>query len=147
MANTETKIEDRACELAAALGVQSIKLTLWGDSGWPDRLFFIPGGRPLLIEFKAPGEAPRPLQKVRHLFLEYTQYDIEVHDTVEGAVAAVRARLDAAVARGWRHDPQHEAALRAQVAATLEAARVPKARAKVPPREGRSGIVPRPRSR
>lgn len=147
MSNTETKIEDEAVRQAAALGVRSLKLTLYGDSGWPDRVFLIPGGRPLWIEFKAPGEGPDPLQSVRHAFLEYMGYDIEVHDTVEGAVEAIRRKLAAATAAGWRHSPKKEAALRAQLEEALAASRVSKASSKVPPRTGRRSVIPRPRSR
>ena len=31
-------------------------------AGVPDRVFFIPGGRPLIVEFKAKGEEPEEIQ-------------------------------------------------------------------------------------
>lgn len=59
----ETKIERQACSLIyKRFGIVGVKLTVRGERGWPDRLFLLPGGRPLLIEFKRPGEMPRPNQ-------------------------------------------------------------------------------------
>jgi hypothetical protein len=46
-------------------GLRSLKLTLKNDAGWPDRLWLIPGGRPLFMELKAPGGKPAPLQQER----------------------------------------------------------------------------------
>ena len=62
----EATCENAVVAGAEALGVPSIKLNLKGNRGWPDREFWIPGGRPLLIEFKLPGEEPDPLQAHRH---------------------------------------------------------------------------------
>ena len=90
-------IERRACKrILDQLGVYSIKLTTPGQSGFPDRLFLIPGGRPFFIEFKRPGEEPRPLQHHIHQLLRQLGYDVEVHDAIEPAFAAVSKRLDAA---------------------------------------------------
>jgi len=39
----ESSIEAAACKkIKAELGVDSLKLNLRGNRGWPDRLFFIP---------------------------------------------------------------------------------------------------------
>lgn len=93
----EASIENQACDRIMALyGITNLKLNLRGNNGWPDRIFFIPGGRPLLIEFKRPGEEPEPLQRHRHDLLKRLNYDIEVHDTVDGAVRAVAKALAAA---------------------------------------------------
>jgi hypothetical protein len=93
----ESSIESAACKkIKAELGVDSLKLNLRGNRGWPDRLFFIPGGRPLLIEFKRPGTEPEPLQVYRHNQLKEWDYAIEVHDTTEGAFRAVARALEAA---------------------------------------------------
>ncbi len=73
------------------LGVLSIKLA--AGQGMPDRLFLIPGGRGLLIEFKAPGADPRPLQDAMHVILRGLDYDTEVHDNYDEAMAAIRRRL------------------------------------------------------
>jgi hypothetical protein len=60
---------------------------------WPDRLFFIPGGRPLLIEFKKPGKVPTPKQAHRIKELRELGYDVEVCDSKEQGVEAIRSRL------------------------------------------------------
>lgn len=86
----EAVIERCACERALReLGVRSLKLNVTGSTGWPDRLFFIPGGRPLFIEFKRPGEEPGPKQLHIHAWLRHIKYEVQVHDTVEGAFQAI----------------------------------------------------------
>jgi hypothetical protein len=73
-------------------GIESAK---WGQDGWPDRVFFLPGGKPLVIEFKAPGEAPSERQAYRVGFLQQLGYDVEVHDDREQALEAIRSRVEA----------------------------------------------------
>ena len=90
----EAVIERCACERALReLGVRSLKLNVTGSTGWPDRLFFIPGGRPLFIEFKRPGEEPDPKQRHIHEVLKHNGYEVQVHDTIDGAVQAVAAAV------------------------------------------------------
>lgn len=90
----ESRIEREACvKVKTELGIESLKLK--GLRGYPDRIFLIPGGRPLLIEFKRPGERPRPDQQLRIHQLQDLGYHVEVHDTVESAFAAVRYALQA----------------------------------------------------
>ncbi len=92
----ESAIERRAAREAEKLGVRSIKICDPSQAGWPDRMFFIPGGRPLLIEFKRPGEEPRDLQEHRIEILNRLGYDVCVCDSVRGALAQVARALDAA---------------------------------------------------
>jgi hypothetical protein len=92
----EIDIEDKACELALRLGVTNVKMKAAGVVGYPDRMFFIPGGRPLFIEFKRPGKEPDAVQKVIIRRLKYYGYRVEVCDTVQGAVECIKkALLDA----------------------------------------------------
>jgi uncharacterized protein YyaL (SSP411 family) len=101
----ESKIELRAVQkVHKDLGVLGIKLTTKSGTGWPDRMFLVPGGRPFFIEFKQPGEEPRPKQDFVHALLRRLGYDVEAHDTVEGAVAAVGQRVDAARAAKARDE-------------------------------------------
>jgi len=87
MAGAEAKIERETCRRARdEYGVENIKLIA---PGWPDRQFIIPGGKPLLIEFKAPSEVPRPLQKHVHQKLRKLGYNVQVHDDTERAVQAI----------------------------------------------------------
>lgn len=72
----ERGLRDRVCRDALHRhGVPSLQLTLHTNAGWPDRVFFIPGGRPLLLEFKRPGETPEPLQMYRLGVLHKLGYD------------------------------------------------------------------------
>jgi hypothetical protein len=94
MAGPEATIERAVCETALKkLGVPSVK---WGVDGWPDRIFFIPGGKPLFIEFKAPGEVPRPRQAYRRKCLTLWGYTIEIHHDTETALSAITRALGAA---------------------------------------------------
>lgn len=96
MRQLEGAIERKACANALLMGVDNIKLKAIGKNGWPDRLFLIPGGRPLLIEFKRFGERTRKLQDYIHGNLRALGYQVEAHDTVDGALQAIRKALDAA---------------------------------------------------
>jgi hypothetical protein len=71
--------------------VRSIKLNLQGNNHWPDRQFFIPGGKPLFIEFKRLGEVATPPQQLIHKALRYHGYKVEVHDNRRTALCAVYA--------------------------------------------------------
>ena len=52
----ESKVERTACKkIRELLGIESTKLNVRGETGLPDRLFWIPGGRPLFIEFNLLG--------------------------------------------------------------------------------------------
>lgn len=93
----ESTIERKTCKLALEqLGVRNVKLVTPGDTGWPDRIFWIPGGRPLLIEFKAPGAAPRPKQLYIHELLRQLGYQIEVHDDPNIAIQSIARAVEAA---------------------------------------------------
>lgn len=87
---TEADVTQYALEWC---GVPSEK---FGQHGYPDRIFFIPGGRPLLIEFKSPGKKPRKLQVHRIKQLKDLGYAVEVHDDDKEALAAIIAAVEAA---------------------------------------------------
>ncbi len=96
MLKLESSVETGACQrILDELGVESLKLNVRGKIGFPDRLFWLPGGRPLLIEFKRVGEEPRKIQTHIHKKLKKLGYMIEVHDDVESAFRAVQHALDA----------------------------------------------------
>ena len=59
----ESALESWAVKWARDHGVQVGKLT--ECIGLPDRIFFVPGGKPLILEFKDPGGkgAPSPAQE------------------------------------------------------------------------------------
>ena len=78
----ERSIEDECELIAAAEGVPSVKLEKVKRS-WPDRCFFMPEGRPLIVEFKQPGESPTPQQTARIETLRELGYFVVVIDDVE----------------------------------------------------------------
>lgn len=77
---------------ARAHGCRATKLQGPGNRSQPDYIFRIPGGRPFLIEFKRPGEVPTPLQARTIGEWLADGYDVEVHDTKETAIAALKNR-------------------------------------------------------
>ena len=136
-----THVEEPVVEWALSeLGVRSIKLNLGGNTGWPDRLFFIPGGRPLLIEFKRPGSDLEPRQRLIRAFLKYNDYDYTSCDNQDSAKTAIKHAVDAAIEKGWR--PNSKRATK-----ELEAARLSKEGRKVPPGARSSSFVLGPRVR
>ena len=87
---SESDIEQKTCDLVwQLLGVKGSKLKIIGENGFPDRIFWIPGGKPFLIEFKKPGEDPEPLQTENHDVLRKLDYKIEVHDNEYEACEAI----------------------------------------------------------
>ena len=51
--------------------------------GMPDRLVFLPGRHFGMVEVKAPGEKPRPLQVSRHKLLQRLGFKVYVLDAIE----------------------------------------------------------------
>lgn len=76
------------------LGIKGSKLKILGEDGYPDRLFWIPGGKPLLFEFKRPGEDPRPNQIEIHNYLRQLNYQVEIHDNVADAFESIIETLE-----------------------------------------------------
>lgn len=91
----ESVIEKKACDLIAKhLGVVGSKLKIDGDNGYPDRIFWLPGGRVVLIEFKAPGGSPRPKQLKIHETLRDLGFRVEVCDNELDAFETIIEALD-----------------------------------------------------
>jgi hypothetical protein len=77
----ESEIERRSVEYAKSIGIRNvIKLNVIGSVGWPDRVFF-KNGRTLFIEFKRPGEQPRPTQVFKIDMLRNDGFQCEVCDS------------------------------------------------------------------
>ena len=53
-----------------------------GFDGVPDRLVFLPGRHFGMVELKAPGEKPRPLQVSRHKLLQRLGFKVYVVDDI-----------------------------------------------------------------
>ena len=54
-----------------------------GFDGVPDRLVFLPGRHFAMVEVKAPGEKPRPLQVSRHKLFNRLGFKVYILDAVE----------------------------------------------------------------
>lgn len=95
----EVSIEEAAVEKIKQLfGILGLKFNTRSGNGWPDRIFLIPGGRPLFIEFKRPGKDLEPLQADVHRQLREIGYDVEAADNIPDAVDLVAAALQRALA-------------------------------------------------
>lgn len=118
----ETKAEVKTNEwYDLRFPLMRVKLNLQGRRGWPDQEYFIPGGRPFLIEFKAEGEEPRALQSHIHRKLKEHGYDIEVHTEAAKAIAAIKSRLESSAVHDRRSPVLAGAGVRRAVAKTRAA--------------------------
>lgn len=57
------------------------KFTSPGTAGVPDRIVLTPSGRIAFVEVKAPGEKPRPLQRIRIKTLRRLGFKVFVLDS------------------------------------------------------------------
>jgi hypothetical protein len=67
-------------------GIEHTKLNLLGNRSWPDRCFWLAGGRPLLMEFKRLGKRPRAQQKAKIVRLTRLGYDAHCVDRKEDGI-------------------------------------------------------------
>ena len=78
----ECHLEKAAVELANDAGWENLKMDKAARS-WPDQIFFGPGKTHFIVEFKRPGETPRPQQVNRHETLGALGHHVYVVDTLE----------------------------------------------------------------
>jgi hypothetical protein len=86
----ESSTEQRVKEWADKHGIMNAKLTPMGQRGYPDRAFFRPKGRLLIIEFKRVGEKPGKLQKYIMSKLHELGYDVRWTDNADTAIGWLR---------------------------------------------------------
>lgn len=93
----ESNIERAACaRIVKELRVHSVKFnTLGSDTGYPDRIFWLPGGKPVLIEFKRPGGKISPKQQYQIDRLKKLGYIVEVCYSEEEAYKKVKEAMGA----------------------------------------------------
>lgn len=97
MRRRENALERKVVDFALhRLGVPSIKMEppKGSETGWPDRCFFIPGGVPLLLEFKEVGYTPEPKQEYIHDMLEGLGYDVAWTDSYQDAIEAIGEKVE-----------------------------------------------------
>jgi hypothetical protein len=99
---TEAQVIAAAQRYAKKAGIVSIRMVFRAgpSAGWPDFLYLIPGGRPLFIEYKAPGGKPTPLQSHKIETLKDLGYDVELCDSADKAIQALTARMGSAPVSG-----------------------------------------------
>lgn len=86
----ESKIEGHFVREAEAMGCLCPKFTSPTHNGMMDRILFVPGGRTVLPEFKAPGKDLRPTQKRMRDRLVALGVDVRKVSTMDEANALLR---------------------------------------------------------
>lgn len=91
----EVDIENLFVGRAAGRGCMALKYEPQGSRNWPDRIILLCNGtdRVFWIEFKLPGEVPRPGQLHRHNDLRSRGYHVYWCDAVEDAVDFLELEL------------------------------------------------------
>src|SRR4051812_25586327 len=131
----EKQDEQWVCQKAFELyGVENIKV---GHSGWPDRQYLIPGGRPLWLEHKRPGMKAQARQAWRIRRLKELGYNAELADDRDEALEQIRRAVEAAQISGQGRATSHGQR-------SPDAAREPRRRKNVGS-PGRLPSPPRPR--
>ena len=92
----ERNIEARVVRWAERRAIPHLKLNVMFRRAWPDRVFWIPGGRPALLEFKRRGKQPTPLQAHTIKKLKALGYDVCWFDNSEKAIRYLEERCEAA---------------------------------------------------
>lgn len=77
----EKLIEEKLVSAVKAQGGVCWKFTSPGTAGVPDRIVLMPSGRIGFVEVKAPGEKPRPLQRIRIKTLRRLGFKVFVLDS------------------------------------------------------------------
>lgn len=78
----EKQVEAYLREQVRKIGGKAYKFVSPGNTGVPDRLVCLPGGRAVFVELKAPGKAPRPLQIHQIGLLRQMGFRVEVMDSI-----------------------------------------------------------------
>jgi hypothetical protein len=96
MRSRESPLEAWCVAWARFRGVVVVKMT--GCDGIPDRIFFVPGGSPVIGEFKAKGKKGGGLQKATQPWyldkLRADGYEAYCWDTKEAFLAVMKERLE-----------------------------------------------------
>jgi len=92
----EEKVEKRFVKKCEGLGITSKKFEFQSEKGAPDQMVFIPGGRPLFIEFKRPGGGTVSYHQEETMkWMNLLGYDCYVYDNWEEPLALVKEKLSA----------------------------------------------------
>lgn len=83
--------------VAAQLHGKAMKWVSPGNSGVPDRLVIVPGGRVYFVELKAPGKRPRKLQEYVHKQIREMGCVVLTIDTKEKVDSFIKAVSENAI--------------------------------------------------
>ena len=89
----ENEIEAKLVKAVKDVGGVCWKFTSPGTAGVPDRIVLMPQGRIAFVEVKAPGEKPRPLQRLRIKTLQRLGFKAFVLDSpqqIGGIIDAIQ---------------------------------------------------------
>ena len=90
----ETSVERSFQRWCRARGIVCWKLNVPGETGVPDRIVFLPGGKLLLIEFKKPGAGVVSAKQGYWVdTLRSLGFEVEIHDSLAGATDFLRRVL------------------------------------------------------
>lgn len=81
MSVREKNIEEYLRDQVRISGGWAPKWESPGNNGVPDRIVFLPGGRVVFVELKAPGKKPTPLQMSQHRRLQALGQNVKVIDS------------------------------------------------------------------
>lgn len=76
-------------------GIINRKMNGLGYRGWPDRMFLMPKGQVVFIEFKVPGGKCTELQLYVQAKLRKLGYEVHVCETKEHAIATLAGKMGA----------------------------------------------------
>ena len=79
----EKTIERKLTVAVKKAGGIAVKFVSPSFDGMPDRLVLLPAGLIAVVELKAPGKRPRPLQEARHRLLRSLGFKVYVIDKPE----------------------------------------------------------------
>lgn len=80
---SEKWLESQLVKKIAARGGVALKYSNANQTGYPDRLVLMPGGRAYFAELKSAGKKPTRLQRLRYEELRALGFEVAVVDSVE----------------------------------------------------------------
>lgn len=87
---SEKVIEQYLCDRMKFLGCLCLKYSNNNETGYPDRLVCLPGGKVMWVELKSKGQKPTKVQCLRHKELKDLGHKVHVIDSKEGVDEVAR---------------------------------------------------------
>lgn len=105
---SEKALERYLCKRAKEQDGLALKFASATQTGWPDRVVLLPGGRSLWVEVKSRGKRPTALQWLRLQWLRRHGHTAYVCDSRAAIEAALEAALNASPAEAEAQDQRLE---------------------------------------